>query len=358
MIVVHDRRCVMCLTTRDVAALRTMRRMATDGSLDAQAQAFRDTFERTRAEIAKAIVGHEEIVEGVLVCLFAGGHCLLEGVPGLGKTLLIRSLSEALHLKFSRVQFTPDLMPADVTGTTIVVETEHGRDFQFRKGPIFAQIVLADEINRATPKTQSSLLEAMQERSVTVGGTTHELERPFFVMATQNPIEQEGTYPLPEAQLDRFFFKLVVGYSTREELALILDRTTTGETPKIARVLDSAGILAAQRLVRSVAIAPHVQDYAVRMVLASHPGGQFATPMTNQFLRFGASPRAAQTLVLAAKVKALLGSRNAVSFDDIKSVALAAMRHRVLLNFEAEAEGRTADDIVQNIIDTLVLDAR
>ncbi len=352
----------MRLTTRVVATLRTMRRMATDvainGSLDAQAQAFRETFERTRAEIAKVIVGHEEIVEGVLVCLFAGGHCLLEGVPGLGKTLLIRSLSEALHLKFSRVQFTPDLMPADVTGTTIVVETEHGRDFQFRKGPIFAQIVLADEINRATPKTQSSLLEAMQERSVTVGGTTHELERPFFVMATQNPIEQEGTYPLPEAQLDRFFFKLIVGYSTREELALILDRTTTGETPKITRVLDSAGILAAQRLVRSVAIAPHVQDYAVRMVLASHPGGQFATPMTNQFLRFGASPRAAQTLVLAAKVKALLGSRSAVSFDDIKSVALAAMRHRVLLNFEAEAEGRTADDIVQNIIDTLVLDAR
>jgi MoxR-like ATPase len=308
---------------------------------DPQALAFRETFERTRAEIAKAVVGHTEIVDGVLVCLFAGGHCLLEGVPGLGKTLLIRSLSQALHLKFSRIQFTPDLMPADVTGTTIV-----------------AQIVLADEINRATPKTQSSMLEAMQERSVTVGGNSYELEKPFFVMATQNPIEQEGTYPLPEAQLDRFFFKLVVGYSTREELSTILDRTTTGDSPKIERVLDAAGIVAAQKLVRSVGIAPHVQDYAVRMVLATHPGGQFATPMANQFLRFGASPRAAQTLVLGAKVKALLAGRMAVAFDDIKAVALPALRHRILLNFEAEAEGRTTDEIVQNIVDTLVLDAR
>ena len=327
-------------------------------SIEADAQAFRDAFERTRREIAKVVVGHKETVEGVLVCLFAGGHCLLEGVPGLGKTLLIRSLSQALHLKFNRVQFTPDLMPADVTGTTIVVETEHGRDFQFRKGPIFAQIVLADEINRATPKTQPSMLEAMQERSVTVGGVTHELDRPFFVMATQNPIEQEGTYPLPEAQLDRFFFKLIVGYSTREELSTILDRTTTGDTAKIERVLDADGIMRAQRLVRSVAIAPHVQDYAVRMVLATHPGGQFAPPMTNQFLRFGASPRAAQALALGAKVKALLGGRTAVSFDDIKSVALPALRHRILMNFEAEAEGRTSDEVVQHIIDTLVLDAR
>ncbi len=332
---------------------------ATDsGSIEHQATEFRAAFERTRAEIAKAVVGHEEIVEGVLVCLFAGGHCLLEGVPGLGKTLLIRSLSQALHLKFNRVQFTPDLMPADVTGTTIVVETEHGRDFQFRKGPIFAQIVLADEINRATPKTQSSMLEAMQERSVTVGGVSHELERPFFVMATQNPIEQEGTYPLPEAQLDRFFFKLVVGYSSRAELSTILDRTTTGEAARIERVLDAAGILAAQKLVRSVAVAPHVQDYAVRMVLATHPGGQFATPMANQFLRFGASPRAAQSLILGAKVKALLAGRTAVAFDDIKSVALPALRHRILMNFEAEAEGRTSDEVVQNIVDTLVLDAR
>ncbi len=326
--------------------------------IEVQAKAFRADYALTRAEIAKAIVGHEQIVDGVLTCLFAGGHCLLEGVPGLGKTLLIRSLSQALDLKFSRVQFTPDLMPADVTGTTIVVETEHGRDFQFRKGPIFAQIVLADEINRATPKTQSSLLEAMQERSVTVGGVSHQLERPFFVMATQNPIEQEGTYPLPEAQLDRFFFKLIVGYSNRNELSAILDRTTTGAEPQLSRVLDAAGIIAYQKLVRQVAIAPHVQDYAVRLVLATHPQGQFATPMANQFLRFGASPRAAQTLVLAAKVKALLGERSAVSFDDIKANALPALRHRILLNFEAEAEGRTTDEIIQNVVDTLVTDAR
>ena len=338
--------------------MRPMTPQSPIGITESEVASFRDAFERTRAEIAKAVVGHTEIVEGVLVCLFAGGHCLLEGVPGLGKTLLIRSLSQALHLQFSRIQFTPDLMPADVTGTTIVVETPAGRDFQFRKGPIFAQIVLADEINRATPKTQSSLLEAMQERSVTVGGNTYMLEKPFFVMATQNPIEQEGTYPLPEAQLDRFFFKLVVGYSTREELSTILDRTTTGEQPAISRVLDAEGIVKAQRLVRSVAIAPAVQDYAVRLVLATHPGGQFATPMTNQFLRFGASPRAAQTLVLGAKVKALLAGRTAVSFDDVKSVALAALRHRVLLNFEAEAEGRTADEVVRNIVDTLVLEAR
>ena len=326
--------------------------------IEVQAKAFRADYARTRVEIAKAIVGHEQIVDGVLTCLFAGGHCLLEGVPGLGKTLLIRSLSQALDLKFSRVQFTPDLMPADVTGTTIVVETEHGRDFQFRKGPIFAQIVLADEINRATPKTQSSLLEAMQERSVTVGGVSHQLERPFFVMATQNPIEQEGTYPLPEAQLDRFFFKLIVGYSNRNELSAILDRTTIGTEPQLSRVLDAAGIIAYQKLVRQVVIAPHVQDYAVRLVLATHPQGQFATPMANQFLRFGASPRAAQTLVLAAKVSALLGERSAVSFDDIKAHALPALRHRILLNFEAEAEGRTTDEIIQNIVDTLVTDAR
>ena len=331
----------------------------TDSSMqaaEAAANRFREDFERTRAEIHKVVVGHDEIVDGVLICLFAGGHALLEGVPGLGKTLLIRSLAGALHLGFSRIQFTPDLMPADVTGTTIVVETEHGREFRFRKGPIFAQIVLADEINRATPKTQSALLEAMQERSVTVGGETHKLDRPFFVMATQNPIEQEGTYPLPEAQLDRFFFKLVVGYSTREQLSEILDRTTTGAEPKVERILDGPGILAHQELVRRVVIAPHVQDYAVRMVLATHPRGPMSVPMVNQFLRFGASPRAAQTLVLAAKVKALLASRGNVSIDDIRSVALAALRHRVLLNFEGEAEGKSTDEIVQNIIDTLPVD--
>ncbi|MHC4810029.1 MAG: AAA family ATPase [Planctomycetota bacterium] len=327
---------------------------ATDiAQVEAAAARFREDYQRTRDEIRKAVVGHEEIVDGVLTCLFAGGHALLEGVPGLGKTLLIRSLSEALELHFSRIQFTPDLMPADITGTTIVVETEAGRDFQFRKGPLFAQIVLADEINRATPKTQSALLEAMQEKSITVGGVTHRLERPFFVMATQNPIEQEGTYPLPEAQLDRFFFKLEVGYSTRAELAEILERTTTGHQPEIRRVIDAATILEYQDLVRRVVIAPHVQDYAVRMVLATHPEGELATPQVNTYLRFGASPRAAQTLVLAGKVKALLDGRANVSVDDIRSVALPALRHRVLLNFEGEAEGRSTDEIVTNIIETL-----
>ena len=318
-----------------------------------QVEAFQSDFELVRSEIAKAVVGHQEIVDGVVTCLFAGGHALLEGVPGLGKTLLVRSLSEALQLQFNRIQFTPDLMPADVTGTTIVVEGDTGRDFQFRKGPIFSQIVLADEINRATPKTQSSLLEAMQERSVTVGGTTHRLERPFFVMATQNPIEQEGTYPLPEAQLDRFFFKLQVGYSTREELAEILDRTTTGYEAKIEPVLDGERIKAHQAIVRNVGIEEKIQDFAVRMVLATHPEGQFAPPIVNRFLRFGASPRAAQTLVLGGKVMAMLDGRNHVSTDDIKTIALPALRHRCLLNFEGEAEGISTDEVVTNIIDTL-----
>jgi len=325
--------------------------------IEAAASRFKDDYDRTKAQIQRVVVGHEEIVDGVLTCLFSGGHALLEGVPGLGKTLLIRSLSEALHLDFSRIQFTPDLMPADVTGTTIVVETEHGREFQFRRGPLFAQIVLADEINRATPKTQSALLEAMQEKSVTVGGETHMLDRPFFVMATQNPIEQEGTYPLPEAQLDRFFFKLLVGYSSRSELSEIIDRTTTQESPTVERVLDAPQILAHQELARRVLVAPHIQDYAVRLVLATHPAGDLATPMVNQFLRFGASPRAAQALVLAGKVRALLDGRANVSVDDVRNVVLPAMRHRCLLNFEGEAEGKTTDEILTNIVETLPAEA-
>ena len=324
-----------------------------DSATEQLIERFRGDFEKVRAEIAKAIVGHTDVVEGTLTCLFANGHVLLEGVPGLGKTLLIRTLSQALQLQFSRIQFTPDLMPADVTGTTIVVETPSGRDFQFRKGPLFAQIVLADEINRATPKTQSAMLEAMQERSVTVGGTSHQLEKPFFVMATQNPIEQEGTYPLPEAQLDRFFFKLEVGYSTRADLREILARTTAGAMEEPQKVIDADTILRHQKLVRAVRISDVVQDYAVRLVLATHPRGQFATPLVNQFLRFGASPRAAQTLVLGAKVKALLAGRASVAVEDIKAVALPALRHRVLLNFEAEAEGRGADEIITNILETV-----
>ena len=321
--------------------------------LDATASTFCDDYKKLREEIAKVIVGHEEIVEGVLICLFAGGHALLEGVPGLGKTLLIRTLSDALHLQFARIQFTPDLMPADITGTTVVVESDEGRTFEFRRGPLFTQMVLADEINRATPKTQSALLEAMQEHSVTVGGVTHALEEPFFVMATQNPIEQEGTYPLPEAQLDRFFFKLRVGYSDRAELMEIIDRTTSGKKPDVQRVLDAKKIIAYQRVVKQIDISSDVQDYAVRIVLATHPDENLATPNVKSFLRFGASPRAAQTLVLAGKVKALLAGRTEVQQEDIRDVVLFALRHRCILNFEAEAEGVTCDDILTNLIDTL-----
>ncbi len=337
--------------------------LSTPEQMQAAAEAFRADYAALRDEIAKAVVGHREIIDGVLTCLFTGGHALLEGVPGIGKTLLIRTLADALSLSFSRVQFTPDLMPADITGTTIVHEAEIDgrtqRQFRFQQGPIFAQIVLADEINRATPKTQSALLEAMQERSVTAAGTTHALPSPFFVMATQNPIEQEGTYPLPEAQLDRFFFKLTVGYSGREDLAEILERTTTGAHATINPVLDAERIERYQQLVRRVAIAPHVRDYAVRTVLATHPkdsrygGGEFATPLVNEYVRIGASPRAAQALELAGKCRALLDGRAAASVDDIREVALPALRHRIMLNFEGEAEGVTTDTIVENIAGTL-----
>jgi MoxR-like ATPase len=322
-----------------------------DPQIQAQADSFRRDYRAVQAEIAKAIVGHGEIIDGVLTCLFVGGHALLEGVPGLGKTALIRSLASALNLKFNRIQFTPDLMPADVIGTNVIMENDQGhRAFTFISGPIFSQIVLADEINRATPKTQSALLEAMQEHQVTAGGEIRKLEEPFFVMATQNPLEQEGTYPLPEAQLDRFFFKLVVQYSNRDELRMILDRTTTGAKVQINPVIDAQRIMAHQELVKRVIIAPHVQDYAIRCVLATHPQGQFAIPMVNQFLRVGASPRAAQAITLAAKVRALLDNRFHVSFKDIKDVAIAAMRHRVILNFEGEAEGITTDMVLQKVV--------
>jgi len=343
---------------------------ASEQELDAirdAAKRFRRDYAAVREQIRKVVVGHTTIVDGVLVCLFVGGHTLLEGVPGIGKTLLIRSLSRALSLEFGRIQFTPDLMPADISGTTVVTEVEGEggrtrREFSFQPGPVFAQIVLADEINRATPKTQSALLEAMQERSVTVAGTTHDLPRPFFVMATQNPLEQEGTYPLPEAQLDRFLFKLHVGYSSRAELGEILDRTTSGHEPTIDPVLDAGRIIEHQQLIRRVAIAPHVQDYAIRMVLATHPagpegGGQFATPMVNQYVRVGASPRAAQALVLGGKCRALLDARPTVSTDDIKAVALPSLRHRLILNFEGEAEGITTDAVVDNIVRTLPIEA-
>jgi MoxR-like ATPase len=322
-----------------------------DPQIQAATDAFRRDYRAVQAEIAKAIVGHNDIVDGVLTCLFTGGHALLEGVPGLGKTALIRALADALSLKFSRIQFTPDLMPADVIGTNVIQEDEHGhRQFKFMTGPIFAQIVLADEINRATPKTQSALLEAMQEKQVTAGGEIRKLEAPFFVMATQNPLEQEGTYPLPEAQLDRFFYKLLVQYSGRDELHKIMNMTTTGHKVQINPILDGPTIIKHQEVIRRVVIAPHVQDYAVRVTLATHPNGMFAIPMTNQFLRVGASPRAAQAITLGSKVRALLDGRFHVSFKDIKEVAIPAMRHRVILNFEGEAEGITTDMVLEKIL--------
>jgi len=326
----------------------------TPADVQAATDAFRQDYIAVRDEIGKAIVGHREIVDGVLTCLFVGGHALLEGVPGLGKTALIRALSQALSLKFNRIQFTPDLMPADVIGTSIIEENESGRRvFKFQPGPIFSQIVLADEINRATPKTQSAMLEAMQEKQVTAGGEIRKLESPFFVMATQNPLEQEGTYPLPEAQLDRFFFKLVVRYSSRSELAEILQRTTTGAVQNLRAVLDGERIVKHQQTVRQVVIAPHVRDYLIRLTLATHPRGEFALPNVNKYLRIGASPRAAQAIELAAKVRALLDGRFHVSFGDIKGVAVPAMRHRVILNFEAEAEGITTDDVLNRVVEEL-----
>ncbi|MGE0756265.1 MAG: AAA family ATPase [Pirellulaceae bacterium] len=326
--------------------------MTTAETLQQQAEEFRTRYLAVREQIGRVIVGHEDVVHGVLTCLFVGGHCLLEGVPGLGKTLLVRTLAQTLALDFNRIQFTPDLMPADILGTNLVVESPEGRkSFEFQRGPIFTQICLADEINRATPKTQSALLETMQEGTVTVAGVRYELTRPFFVMATQNPIEQEGTYPLPEAQLDRFFFKLVVGYSSRAEMAAIVDRTTRGITLQPERVMDGTEILRWQRLIRDVILAPHVQDYVVRLVLATHPQGEFAAPITNQYLRWGSSPRGAQTLALAAKVRALLEGRYNVSFEDVRRVYLPALRHRVILNFEAQAENVDTDHVLLDVLE-------
>ncbi|WP_145355729.1 AAA family ATPase [Roseimaritima multifibrata] len=321
-------------------------------SMQERAEEFRNRYAAVREAIGKVIVGHDDIVHGVLTAMLCGGHCLLEGVPGLGKTMLVRTLSEVLDLQFSRVQFTPDLMPADILGTNMIVEDDNGRRrFEFQRGPVFTQILLADEINRATPKTQSAMLETMQEGTVTAAGKRYVLDQPFFVLATQNPIEQEGTYPLPEAQLDRFLFKLVVGYSSREDLAVIVDRTTRGEKIELEKVMDGSEILNWQKLVREVILAPHVQDYLVRLTLATHPDGPYAAPATNQYVRWGSSPRGAQTMALASKVRALLEGRYNVSFEDVRRVFLPAMRHRVLLNFEAQAEGIDADQVLLEILE-------
>jgi MoxR-like ATPase len=323
--------------------------MATTDVLSAEE--FRATAARIEGEVARRLVGQQAVLRHVLICLVAGGHALLEGVPGLGKTMLVRTLADVLDLRFSRVQFTPDLMPADIVGTNILAETpEGGRRFQFQPGPIFANLVLADEINRATPKTQSALLEAMQERTVTVANTIHALDEPFFVLATQNTIEMEGTYPLPEAQLDRFLFKLQVDFPEPAELVEILNRTTAGAPPPVLRVADGPTLLQMGRLARAVSPPAAVLDYAVRLVVASHPSSELAPALVRRFARYGASPRGAQALVLAGKIVALLEGRREMAFDDVRAVAPAALRHRLLLNFEAEAEGITPDALVAELL--------
>ena len=323
-----------------------------------RAEAFRRDFDRLAQEIAKAIVGQGEVVRQTLVALFAGGHMLLEGVPGLGKTYLVRSLAESLHLQFSRIQFTPDLMPADILGTELIVEDERGRKrFEFKPGPIFTQILLADEINRATPKTQSALLEAMQERRLTLAGQTRTLGPPFFVMATQNPLEMEGTYPLPEAQLDRFFFKTIVPYPSLEELTDISRRTTGVESTSLTPAIDAARLAEMQTLVREIAIAPHVERYAARLVLATHPNQNGSAEIVRRYVRYGASPRGVQALVLAGKTLALMDGRLHVSFDDVAAAALPAMRHRLILNFEGEAEGIQSDRLVEQVLEKVEREA-
>ncbi|MBI1847500.1 MAG: MoxR family ATPase [Candidatus Rokubacteria bacterium] len=320
---------------------------------EARVQEFVAAFEKLRAEVEKVIVGHREIIDHVLVGMFAGGHVLLEGVPGLGKTLLIKTLAEGLELKFARIQFTPDLMPADIIGTNVIVEESDGRKHvQFQQGPIFAHILLADEINRATPKTQSALLEGMQEACVTVSGLSRPLPSPFFVLATQNPIEMEGTYPLPEAQLDRFLFKLRVRYPAIEELNAIIDRTTHARPATVERVMTGAAVLGFRELVREVPVASHVRDLASAIVMATHPAWEHAPEVTRRFVRYGASPRGAQALILGAKVRALAEGRYNVSVEDLKILAAPSLRHRIILNFEGEAEGVDVDRLVGDIVES------
>ncbi len=305
-----------------------------------------------RQEIGKVIVGQTEVIDDVLIALLSGGHVLLEGVPGLGKTLLVRTLAEVMDLPYARIQFTPDLMPADITGTNIVVENDRGRrSFTFQKGPIFASIVLADEINRATPKTQSALLEAMQEAAVTVAGERRALPQPFFVLATQNPIEMEGTYPLPEAQLDRFLFKVRVEYPDRDELLDIFDRTTGAETATLKHVLAAPRLLELKKLVRDVLVARPVAVHAADLILATHPQKEASPPEVRRYIRFGASPRGGQSILLASKVRALMHGRFNVSFEDLRRMMKPALRHRIILNFEAEAEGMTPDAILDAILE-------
>ena len=322
---------------------------------DLSPEGFRDVAERIEAEVGKYIVGQREVVRHVLVCLVAGGHVLLEGVPGLGKTMLVRTLAQVLDLEFARIQFTPDLMPADIVGTDILEEAGDGRrEFRFQPGPVFTNLLLADEINRATPKTQSALLEAMQERTVTVANRSYPLEPPFLVLATQNPIEMEGTYPLPEAQLDRFLFKVNVEYPSSQELVEILKRTTGEVEPDVDVVAGGEAVLAMGALARQVPVASPVADYAAQLTLATHPDSDAAPEMVRRYVRYGSSPRGAQALILGGKVTALLAGRYNVAFEDLRAVAPAALRHRILLNFEGQAEGVGADEVVGEVVRAVV----
>ena len=322
--------------------------------LETQVQQFKENFNRVETEIHKRIVGQDEVIEGVLLCLFANGHVLLEGVPGLGKTQLVHTLGEALSLSFNRIQFTPDIMPSDITGTMLLVEDVQGRkQFEFQPGPIFAQLILADEINRATPRTQSALLEAMQERTVSVARTSHKLKEPFCVLATQNPIEMDGTYRLPEAQLDRFMFKIQIAFPDEDALGEILRRTTSETEPAIEEISDAETIQSMRELVRRVLIAEHVERYIVRLIRATHPDNPNSPEMARQYVELGASIRGLQAITLTAKVKALLDGRYNVAFEDVQSVALPALRHRIILNFEGEGEGIQTDEIIQNALNSL-----
>ena len=311
-------------------------------------------IDRVRAEIRKVIVGQEAVVDGVLNALLAGGHVLLEGVPGLGKTTLLRALGQALHLDYSRIQFTPDLMPADILGSIVMDSQESGaKRLRFERGPIFAHLLLADEINRATPRTQSALLEAMQEKTVTSGTETHDLDEPFLVMATQNPLEMEGTYPLPEAQLDRFLLKILVEYPERDELTAIIDRTAAASSPGIVAALNRDQILELRAMAAKVLVAPHVRDFAINVVLATQPNADSQNGLARKYIRYGSSPRGAQALVLCGRVRALMQGRLHMSQDDVRALALPALRHRIILNFEAHADGRTEDDILLEILGLL-----
>jgi MoxR-like ATPase len=309
-------------------------------------------LDAVRSEIGKIIVGQQDVVDGVLICLLAGGHALLEGVPGLGKTTLLRTLGRVLHLKYSRIQFTPDLMPADIVGSMIIETNDHGaKALRFQPGPIFAHLVLADEINRATPKTQSALLEAMQERTVTSGTTTHQLDAPFLVMATQNPIEMEGTYPLPEAQLDRFLMKILVTYPSRDELNRIVERTVQPEEAQVTPVIGRDDILELRSICREVLVAPHVQDYAIDIVMATQPGTPHAHEIANKYVRYGSSPRGAQALVECGRVLAFIRGRMHLSTDDVRTIAPSVLRHRIILNFDAHADGHTPESVLNRILE-------